>query len=555
MRKFLVTSFLNPAIRTMGAAALLATCLSAQEPEKPPAPPAPPAAPSQPAPPPAAAVPQTVPAAPPAPMTRGAFPASRIREEVMGEVSAGSEVGIARSSGDHLAWVEKNGGKQSVRIDGKQSGGVYDEVKYLRFSESQQHVAFVAKRRSKWVLVLDGQERSQEYGRLTAPVLSPSGLHFAAGACQGKRCRPIVDGEEVGPEFEDISFVQFSKDGEHYAFLGKRKGKWVLALDGKELGPEMNDFESWGFHRGGEHVAVAARLGKDWTWVVDGAPGPGLDVLSLLDYSADGKHFVYGGTDANWGFKKQSTKGVIVVDGQIKERYEGKGFGGGWKGMFGVQEQIRTGVSNLSPDFHGVSDPQYSSDGKLIYAGRRGTGDVAVYVDGVAGPGFEDIVSPIAITEEARDIAYIGKRGDFFVEVRNQQPGASFPGKREVSYVESILLSSDGKHLAYQIVRGGSQFKAGQTRRALRRVVLDGRAGVEYDALNIASLRFSPGKDHFAYEVEGAQKDRDMVVCDGLEGKLYDNLFIGSLKFLDDQTLEFVARDGRRFLRVTQTLE
>lgn len=533
MFHLLSSRFRNSTLRAAAAAVLMASCLSAQEQEKPPASPT-------------TVHPQGTPSA---------FPASRIREDVIAEASAGSEVLLARSAGDHLAWVEKAGGKQSVRVDGKKSGGDYDEVKYLRFSENQQHVAFVAKRRSKWVLVLDGEERSGEYGRMTAPDLSPSGLHYAAGACQGKKCRPIVDGEEVGPEFEDISFVDFSKDGEHYAFLGKRKGKWVLVLDGKERGPEMNDFENWGFYRSGEHIAVAARIDKDWTWVVDGVPGPGMDVLSPLDFTSDGKHFVYGGTDASWGFKKQSTRGVIVVDGQIKERYEGKGFGGGWKGLFGVQERIRTGVTNLSPDFHGVSDPQYSSDGKLIYAGRREKGDVAVYVDGTPGPAFEDIVSPIAVTEEARHIAYIVKRGDFFVEIRDQQPGPSFPGKREVSYVESILLSPDGKHLAYEIVRGGSEFKAGRTRRALRRVVLDGQAGAEYDALDISSFRFSPGKDHFAYEVVGAQKDRDMVVCDGMEGKLYDALFTGSLKFLDDQTLEFVARDGRRFLRVTQSFE
>ena len=36
--------------------------------------------------------------------------------------------------GDHIAWVEDSSGKRTVRLDGNQQGGAYDDVKYMKFS-------------------------------------------------------------------------------------------------------------------------------------------------------------------------------------------------------------------------------------------------------------------------------------------------------------------------------------------------------------------------------------------------------------------------------------
>lgn len=223
--------------------------------------------------------------------------------------------------------------------------------------------------------------------------------------------------------------------------------------------------------------------------------------------------------------------------------------------MFGASSEIVTGVRTLFPDFHGVSDPQYASDKTLVYAARQAQADVAVLVNNVAGPIFEDIVSPIAITSDAKHVAYIGKRGDDFVEVRDSKPGASFPAKRAVTFVRFIMLSKDGAHLAYEIVRGGNQFKAGTTLRAQRNMVMDGQAGKIYDALGLANPVFNLDSKYFAYVVQGAEGSRDRVVFNGLEGNLYDDVFYGTLKFSDEQSVEFVARDGQRFLRVGETLE
>ncbi|MBZ5679714.1 MAG: hypothetical protein LAO24_06390 [Acidobacteriia bacterium] len=482
-------------------------------------------------------------------------PTLKLREELIGEVSPDSKVEMARSTENHLAWVEKKGGERIVKLDGKQVGGVYQDASFLRFSEDEQHLAFTAKRNSKWVLVLDGQERSKEYGRLTAPSLSKNGKFFAVAGCREKRCRLIVNGDEMTPEFDDVSAPRFTSNGEHYGYFAKRDKKWVLMLDNQEFGPEMNMVISWWMDPDGKRVAVAGLIDKNWTWVVDKTPGPGFDVIGDIAFSPDYKHFAYGGTDAKWGFSKNKTHGVIVVDGKVAGEYEGRGFGGSWQGMFGASTQIAPGLRNLSPDFHGVSDPQYTPDGKLVYAGRRGEDNVVVMIDGAAGPPFEDIVSPIAISTEGNHVFYVGKRGDSFVEVRDQKAGASFPGKRAESFVGLLMISNDGAHLAYEIVRGGKQFMAGNTTRALRRVVVDGQAGPEYDALGLRDLNLRAEGKRYHYAVIGAEGTHDRVVFNGLETKLYDDVFSRSVEFVDDQTIDFVAQDGQRFIRVTAVME
>lgn len=484
-----------------------------------------------------------------------AFPASKIRETLIAEATAGSEISWARSTENHLAWVEKASGKKTVRLDGKQVGASYEDVKYVTHSADEQHLGFIAKRNSKWVMVVDGEDRSRDYGRMTAPHLSANGKTFAVGACNEKKCHLVVDNAEIGPDYEDISAPGFSSDGSHHVYFGKRNKKWLMVLDDKESGPEMDDYYTWEFTPDGNRNAVAALLKRHWTWVVDGVPGPSFEVIGPIEFSTDGKHYAYGGADAKTGFGKHATHGALVVDGQTAQTYDGRGFGGGWAGVFGPQETMVTGVRSLSPDFHGVSDPQYTSEGKLVYAARRGEFDVVVFIDGTAGPSFEDIVSGIIVTSDGKHSFYVAKRGESFVEVRDQQPGATFPGKREVSFVGALMMTKDGSHFAYEIVRGGRTFKAGGTSRALRRLVLDSQAGPEYDALGMRDIWFSENGKHSSYLVVGAEGNKDRVIFDGLEGKLYDSVFRHSIKAIDDRNIEFVAQDGQRFLRVLETLD
>jgi hypothetical protein len=65
---------------------------------------------------------------------------------------------------------------------------------------------------------------------------------------------------------------------------------------------------------------------------------------------------------------------------------------------------------------------------------------------------------------------------------------------------------------------------------------------------------FNSDRKHYAYEVIGASGDPDVVVVDGMESKYYDSVFRGSAKVIQDDVVEYIAQDGGKFYRVSQSL-
>ena len=213
--------------------------------------------------------------------TQSDAPAPSFHEEVLREFSPESKPQEWMASEHHVAWVEKQGGSRIVKLDGKQQGGVYQEVKYFEGSSDVAHLAFFGKRGSKWVLVLDGQEHPQEYTRTTSPAFRPKGTSLAYCACVEKKCRLVVDGADAGSEYEDISYPRFSQDGKRLAYLGKRGKKWIAVVDGKETGPEIDGHVvRFGFDPTGNRLYLVRTNGFVFGYVVDGVAGPLFTVLS-----------------------------------------------------------------------------------------------------------------------------------------------------------------------------------------------------------------------------------------------------------------------------------
>jgi hypothetical protein len=483
-------------------------------------------------------------------------PASLFHEDVLAELTPGAEAKFVLVGNHHLAWVEKQNDKRTLHLDGKQIGGSFDDIKYLQFSRDESRLAFFGKRSSEWLFVLDGQEHSNRYTTPTAISFQPDGDSFAYCECKGKKCRLVVDGAETGAEYDDISYPQYSPDGKRIAFLAKRSKKWVAIVDGKELGSDLDEIwsTSWGFSRGGGRFFFSGRVKSFWVHVVDGSPTPGFEIISPIAFSRDGKHYAYGGADSKGGFKKQKIFGTIVKDGQTIATYEGKGMAGSWSALGGSTETMVGGIHDLTTDFHGVSTPEFDPNGKLVYAARRDKGDVAVFQGSDAGPGFDEILSPIIFTEDSQHFAYVARRGQDFVEVRdNGSILAIHAGKRGATSVGWIAISLDASHLAYETISGGRYFKAAGTLRAYRTAIVDGQSGPDYNALGLADFGFDPDSHHFFYAVIGAEGDRDLVNIDGHESRIYDA--VANTRYMPDgKTIAFVARDGSRFLRVTFAL-
>jgi hypothetical protein len=131
-----------------------------------------------------------------------------------------------------------------------------------------------------------------------------------------------------------------------------------------------------------------------------------------------------------------------------------------------------------------------------------------------------------------------------------------------VEFAEQLTFSPDGQHLAVVLGHGGPMFDGrGASRRAERQVIVDGQEGRQYNCDELANLMFSVDGRHLTFEVHKTHWGKSLVVVDGIEGKHYEELLgvtrgqvRNTLYFQGEDSLTYLAREGRKFYRVTQPL-
>ena len=118
--------------------------------------------------------------------------------------------------------------------------------------------------------------------------------------------------------------------------------------------------------------------------------------------------------------------------------------------------------------------------------------------------------------------------------------------------LESPVLSPNGQKFAYVLWVVAQHYAA-------RCVVVDGQdTTMYYDTTQAINVTFSPDNHHFVYTVHRHKKS--MVVVDGQEGRVYDDVIGGAFRDIADSTdstqhaLAYVAREGRKFYRLTQLM-
>jgi Tol biopolymer transport system component len=390
------------------------------------------------------------------------------------------------------------------------------------------HVAFKAKSKGKWLIALDGKP-GPEYEDVGSPALSPSGERLAYAAKRAKKWVMVVDGKEQGLEFENMGTPHFSPDGQRLTYRGWRRAGWSVVLDGQE--------------------------------------GPPFYALGYASFSPDSKHFAYTTSGLVAG-------GVVVVDG--KEMPRGSG-GEAGAPIFSPDSQhlayrlplsVKPGFmiktrwvvmldGKQSPLFEDVAIIHFSPDSKHIaYAAKRGKDDWCVMLDEQPGPKFEAIVDGPVFSPDGKHIAYVAWDNKKMVEVRDGQKVREAPSERGLNFVEYLKFSDDSKRLLYVIGRGGVLYimaqEEGKEARARRRVIADGQEGKVYDAIDL-NPQFSPDSRRVAILVHGMEKNKDMIAIDGQEGKVYD-LILRS-RFISNDAFEYIARQGQKFYRVTQSVQ
>jgi len=366
----------------------------------------------------------------------------------------------------------------------------------------------------------------------------------------------VVDGQ-LGPPFNQVGRGDFfSPDGKHLAYKAKRgPNKWVMVLDG-EAGPEFEDITKGPFfspHNG--RLAYEVLQGAKCFVVLDGKAGPEFDAVPFPRGKSKGS--------PQWG----SSLGNVFFspNGQHVSYVARRG-----------QKLVVIQDEQTGPEFPFiVAGPIYSSDSQhAVYLGWEKNA-ISVILDGktlkkipvsdgrplYTEPGREATVDRQTVWDATGELAAVPLLwpvlfgGEFF----------SVLAAKEVNFVEHVTFSGDGQRLAYVVGHGGRTFDGAEGSRARRQLVLDDREGPQYDADALLDLTFSPRGDHFAAEVHKTDKG-SFVVVDGQEGKPYDELLgskwregwdvriASTLRFEGENSITYLAREGRKFYRVTQPL-
>lgn len=510
-----------------------------------------------------------------------------VQEETIGELDAATpeKDTDVRAAPDmqRIAWREARGKQWTWVVNGKQVGGVYDEVTAMTFSPLGEHTAYTGRRLKSWFAVIDGAEGpayeqvdglvfsldGRRYGYrgtkqkshvviidgkeepaadgASSPVFSADGARAAYAACRSKRCVLRVDGQEQGPDAETMFAPFLSADGQHLAIRATRGKKYFYVVDGKEVGRDL-DWVDAGLFTSTNGFSFRGRRKTASFYVIDGQEGPTFDVLGGLALTRDGKRHAYAGARFKFGFFNRYV-GSVVVDAKEGPAFEGD------RHEQPVADPGDGRVWVFDPYEFGVSDPSFSPDGtRLAHAGRRGADDTVMFVNDEAGTKFSSIVNGPFFSVDGAHLGYIGvlENPKRLAEVRDGRVLAQFAMAKGLNFVTQTTFSPDGLRLAYVMGIGKVRFGMGMTNRARRSVVVDGREGKEYDVPAIV-VSFSADSRHLAAIVHDLKPGKYLAVLDGQEGALYDDMATWVWRFNNDNKLVYFARAGRKMLRVTHS--
>jgi hypothetical protein len=342
-------------------------------------------------------------------------------------------------------------------------------------------------------------------------------------ASRGDRQLLFVNGV-ARPDYQQVGAAVFSPDAGRLAFAAKQAGKWHVVLDGQP-GAAWDQVGAFTFGHDGRRFAYVADKDKEWRVVVDGKVGPVFQNVSRPVISQDSRRIAYRGElIPKRGYTVTTDSKAVALQSRLVP--------------------LLAGPTPLSAAW---------------VRGRRGELLAPNVV--LAGP---------AISPEGRHIVYPSGdhlKSDVFVDVfvdRERTLEFKSEGTAHPLIPAYPLFSADGRRFGIQLSQLGRNWLGGRrwfrvfdvrTDSATSRMVFenprDQPAG--NSSLTIQSPVFSPGGDHLAFVVTypgGTYR----VVLDGRDGKTYNEVVAATLHFSGDAVI-YLAREGRRFYRVTQPVK
>ncbi|HET8923680.1 MAG TPA: hypothetical protein VFN26_11885 [Candidatus Acidoferrum sp.] len=536
-----------------------------------------------------------------------ALPAAK--EDLVGELSdEPKEVEEVVLSNDGMRFAAKiKRGKQWVLVvDGKE-GSAFESIEEIRFSfPSAQHVVYAVKRGGKWREMIDEKELGPQFDALVpdpsryphptaGPPWTPApyGPGSAGALLNGVDAMSMLFtmystrlGQNVAPTSTDAAKAMqrsswfWQGDTLQRHAYGIRRGKTSLMMIDSKEGPDFEEVGGPAFSPDGRRLGYAARRQKLWRMVVDGVEGPGFQEVAAPAFRPDGHRLVYAGkSEKQWAMVEGADSGPKFME--ISPPYfspDGKRL------AYWAKRQTKKGTSGSEvyviselivadgkegPEFDSAGPPVFSPDGlHLAYWAKGKKKERVLIVDGQPKFEFNELLAGPEFSPDSQHIAYVNWANGGFVGTLD---GKSVAETKALGYhalslgkyfAEQITFSPDSQRLAYVAVSGGENYSEGATKRAKRRVVVDGHEDNLYDTYGLGDLTFSPDSRHVAYVVHGGlKKDKSAVVIDGWESAPYDSVLAGVFRRNvgadgGPSSVEFVyiAREGRKFFRVTQPL-
>ena len=430
-------------------------------------------------------------------------PARLVHETCLGEYRPKARGGFSHA---WVAYVEEEGERRYVRLNGSRLGP-YDRISDLfRFTDDGTHIAFAAKRDDTWHVVVDGKERWAHkdlwWGRYTwTPDLVGNSIQMQTGAAafyftpdtarvvyaardaDGKWvvhvdgeaskafravgftsaffhndqvCYPawttkgdshvfvIGKDEELGP-FDATWRASVSADQQHYCFQAKREGKPVLVFDGNVIDRNFDDIGGYAIDAVGQ-LAYSYKQGSKWKVDFGGhAIGDQYDEVyyRFLEISPDGKNVAFWAKEGDKWYVVTKTEHLSGFAGMFFHQVNEKKFGIFW----GPDSKHVAYITRTSDGTKLALDGQIRCDVPSLY----GSDLQAVVAWLVANPTAKSV--PKSIRSVDGELAYIKK--DQESDPAEVIVGSKVHGPYDT--VDALHISPNKKHYAYAAMADGKE--------------------------------------------------------------------------------------------------
>lgn len=236
--------------------------------------------------------------------------------------------------------------KQTIIINGQETGIVYDYIWGFTFSPDSKHSAYVASKEEKEFIVIDGKEQQLMYDEIYHPVFTPDYKQVAYSAKNKGTWILVVNDKEI-TNYDDISDYAFSPDGNNFAFAGQKNEKWFIILNGKEQEMSYDWVGNIAFNPFNGQVVYGVEVNPEEP-ELHGPPPVGFFVINGKEevnsysfgiknfiFSPDGKHYAYIGDGQQ-----------VVLDGKEYKKYDWV-----WNLAFSSDGKYLTYNSELGDEF------------------------------------------------------------------------------------------------------------------------------------------------------------------------------------------------------------